>query len=220
VASGAHADAARIATEMSREFGEAYDAYRAARVLAHCVLLAEQDTHVTAAARQSVSEAYWERHRELLEQAVQRAGDQPEVANDLAWFLGCFPDRRFHNPDQAVLLAKRDVAMAPQVGTCWNTLGTVYCRAGQWKDAVATLEKSTQLRSGGDSFDGFFLAMAYQQLGDAQKARQWYDRAVQWMDRNKPQDEELRCFRGEAADMLGIKSEPMRRPSEVSAPKD
>ena len=62
-----------------------------------------------------------------------------------------------------------------------------------------------QLIKGGNSMDWFFLAMAYQQLGEKEKARQWYDRAVQWMDKNQPKNEELRRFRREAAELLGVK---------------
>ena len=31
-----------------------------------------------------------------------------------------------------------------------------------------------------------------------------YDRAVQWMDKNQPKNEELRRFRAEAAQLLGL----------------
>ena len=70
--------------------------------------------------------------------------------------------------------------------------------AGDWKAAIAALEKSMELRKGGDSNDWFFLAMAHWQLGEKDKAREWYDRAVQWMDKNQPKNEELRRFRAEA----------------------
>ena len=39
-------------------------------------------------------------------------------------------------------------------------------------------------------------------LGDRDKARIWFDRAVQWMDRHKPHDDELCRFRAEAEAML------------------
>lgn len=48
--------------------------------------------------------------------------------------------------------------------------------------------------------------MAHWQLGEKDKAREWYDKAVQWMDKNKPQDEELKRFRSEAEELLGIKT--------------
>jgi hypothetical protein len=72
---------------------------------------------------------------------------------------------------------------------------------------VPALEKSMQLHSGGESFDWFFLAMCHWQLRDGYKARSWYDQAVQWMDKNNPQNEELRRFRAEAAALLGIEGE-------------
>jgi tetratricopeptide (TPR) repeat protein len=77
-------------------------------------------------------------------------------------------------------------------------------RAGDWKPAIATLEKSTELRDGGDASDWFFLAMAHWQLGHKDEARTWYDKAIEWMDKNQPQNEELQRFRAEAAELLGV----------------
>ena len=54
------------------------------------------------------------------------------------------------------------------------------------------------LRQGGDVFDWFFLAMAHWQLGHKEEARRWYDRAVQWTEKNKREDEELGRFQAEA----------------------
>jgi hypothetical protein len=48
-------------------------------------------------------------------------------------------------------------------------------------------------------------------LGEKDVARTWYDKAVAWMDKNKSQDEdELRRFRTEAAELLGILAPPPR----------
>jgi hypothetical protein len=65
-----------------------------------------------------------------------------------------------------------------------------------------------ELRSGGDSSDWFFLAMAHWQLGNKEQARQWYEQACKWMDKNKPADEELKGFRNDAATLLGILKPP------------
>jgi hypothetical protein len=46
--------------------------------------------------------------------------------------------------------------------------------------------------------------MAHWQLGEKDKARAWYDRAVAWMDKNQPQNGELKGFRAEAAALLGV----------------
>ena len=50
--------------------------------------------------------------------------------------------------------------------------------------------------------------MAHQQKGDKDQARQWYDRAAIWMEKNKPKDEELLRFRAEAAALLGVSEDP------------
>ncbi|HUQ72674.1 MAG TPA: serine/threonine-protein kinase [Planctomycetaceae bacterium] len=47
--------------------------------------------------------------------------------------------------------------------------------------------------------------------GDVAQARQHYDRAQIWMDQNRPNDEELRCFRDEAAEVLKIDDPPTTR---------
>ena len=82
-------------------------------------------------------------------------------------------------------------------------------RAGEWQAAIEALEKSMELRKGGDAVDWFFLAMAHWQLGHKDEARKWYDKAVEWMDKNQPKNEELLRFRAEAAELLGI-SEPAK----------
>src|SRR6185436_14276713 len=86
----------------------------------------------------------------------------------------------------AVCLAEEALRLKPQDDAFYNTLGAAFYRAERCQEAVATFERSVELRKGGDSNDWFFLAMAYCQLGDKDKAREWHDRAVQWMDENQP----------------------------------
>jgi tetratricopeptide (TPR) repeat protein len=81
-------------------------------------------------------------------------------------------------------------------------------RNGEWQAAVEALTKSTQLRQSGDATDFFFLAMARWQLGDKEQAREWYDKAVAWMDKHDPRDAELLRFRAEAVALLGIPDPP------------
>ena len=57
--------------------------------------------------------------------------------------------------------------------------------------------------------------MAHWQVGNKEEARRWYDKAVEWMEKNKPDDEELRRFRAEAAELLGI---PEKRQPEKEKP--
>ena len=55
------------------------------------------------------------------------------------------------------------------------------------------------------SFNAFFLAMAHWRLGEKDKAPQWLGKGVRWMEKNLPDDEELRRFRSEAEELLGVK---------------
>jgi serine/threonine protein kinase/Flp pilus assembly protein TadD len=142
------------------------------------------------------------------------ANDFPGEARDrrdLAWFLANCPNQQLRNPDRAVSLAKEAVELAPRGGDCWRTLGVAHYRAGDWKAAVAALKKATEIRSGGDSAEWFFLALAHWQLGEKQQARAWYDRAVRRMDEHQPRDEKLRRCRAEAAAVLEVADDPTQQ---------
>jgi tetratricopeptide (TPR) repeat protein len=101
-------------------------------------------------------------------------------------------------------LAKKAVEQAPKNGVYWNTLGAARYRAGDGEGAIAALEKSMELRKGGSSLDWFLLAMAHWQLGAKDQALKWHEKAVVWMDEQRPNDEQLRRLRSEAAELLKI----------------
>jgi tetratricopeptide (TPR) repeat protein len=130
--------------------------------------------------------------------------DSPRALNNLAWFFAACPDARLRDPKQAVELAKKAVALLPEEGNYWNTLGVAHYRAGDYKAAVTALEKSVQLKSGGNSTDWFFLAMSRWKLDEHDRARKAYDRAVRWTEKHALQDEDQRRFGDEAAELLGI----------------
>jgi serine/threonine protein kinase len=163
-----------------------------------------------------------------------QAGSRANVVmrNSHAWFLATCPDTQFRNPKDAVELARQVVKQVPESNP-WRTLGVVHhrpgdmrrtlgvalYRAGDWNAAVEALNKGAKLRQGGDSSDWFFLAMAHWQLRKKDKARQWYDKGVAWMDKYKAKDEELSRFRQEAEELLGIK-EPREQIPEPMAVGD
>jgi tetratricopeptide (TPR) repeat protein len=140
--------------------------------------------------------------------------DTPDGRNYLAWELAARPDPRFSDYKRALELTKQAVEQAPDSGYIWNTLGLAQYRNGNWREAVAALDKSIQLGGGGDSFDRFLLAMAHWQLGNKDQARKWYSRAVQWTEQNEQHAlaeylrEDLARFQDEAAQLLGMKDRP------------
>jgi tetratricopeptide (TPR) repeat protein len=129
---------------------------------------------------------------------------EPGYGSSFAWLLATCPDPKFRDAARAVEVAKKAVESVPESGWAWTTLGVAHYRAGDWKAAVAALDKSMELSKGGGINDWFFLAMAHCRLNDKAEARKWYDKAVEWMDKNAPEDEGLRRFRAEASELLGV----------------
>jgi tetratricopeptide (TPR) repeat protein len=181
--------------------------YRAAGSLAGCGSLVENGDDLYAVEAKALAQVGSDRAKQLLANTLKRskrAPADPRALNNLAWLLATRPEPAWRDPPRAVELATRAVLLAPKAGSHWNTLGITHCRAGDWKAAVTALEKSRELSKGGNSFDWFFLAMAHWQLGDKEQARTWYDQAVQWMEKNQPNDAELCRFRAEAAQLLQL----------------
>jgi WD40 repeat protein len=134
--------------------------------------------------------------------------------NNEAWSLVA------SDAERAIELAQKAVQLAPNKGFYWNTLGVAHYRARHWKPALLALNKSMDLMNGElESFNTFFLAMTYWRLGDEEKARELYDQAVRWIEKNQSvlekqpsNQKELRRFRAEAADLLGLKDTSETQP--------
>jgi serine/threonine protein kinase/Flp pilus assembly protein TadD len=152
------------------------------------------------------------RHGEAIaayRKAVALRPDRALFNNDLAWLLATAPDARLHDPAEAVRLATRASEQYPKAPNVWNTLGVARYRAGEHRAAIAALEKAEELGRGQEfGFNALFLAMAHWQLGERDEARRWYDRAVAWIEEEKPGDEELRRFRAEAEGLLRVAAGP------------
>jgi tetratricopeptide (TPR) repeat protein len=139
---------------------------------------------------------------ELYRKALDVDVDDPVVNNTLAWFLATCQEPCLRDAPLAVRLAQRAATAAPESGEYHTTLGVAHYRNGDHQAAVAELETARRLRGGGDSFDWFFLAMAYGRLGNPEKAEKWFHRAVQWMGSHTPHNGELIRFRAEAGEVL------------------
>jgi hypothetical protein len=96
-------------------------------------------------------------------------------------------------------------------------------RAGDWRGAIEALAKSEELAPGKDLGNkGFFMAMAHWQLGHEDEAGRWYDRAVSWTEKYRPEGRPIRRFRAEAAGLLGLGSgtdrEGQHAPADMTMP--
>jgi hypothetical protein len=69
-------------------------------------------------------------------------------------------------------------------------------------------EPPTDLRSATEANAAFLLAEVHWRLDQKELARRWYEKAAEWMDKNKTEDEKLRGYRDEAAKLLGTVGKP------------
>ena len=128
--------------------------------------------------------------------------------NEAAWSLLGTPETE-RRTDKAMLLAKAAVALEPNSGAYGNSLGMAYYRLGRWRDAIATLEPNLERNAGFAAWDYYILAMAYHQLGDGAKAKDYFDRAVSWHEAKAKETDfqaryraELNAYRAEAEALL------------------
>jgi uncharacterized protein HemY len=140
--------------------------------------------------------------------------------NNQAWALATagLPER---DPERAVALSRRAVALAPGRQILLNTLGVALYRSGRYSEAISVLGQSLAAGKGEfDAFDLLFLAMAHQKLGRPHEARSCFDRAVEWLGRHRDlpptHAAELSAFRAEAIEVLD--RTPTELPADAFAP--
>jgi tetratricopeptide (TPR) repeat protein len=118
-------------------------------------------------------------YRRVCAQMQERFGAtrEPFVASHLLY--ACLPGQEtVEATDRLTQLA--DVA-APEWKGNVRLVGAVAYRRGQWQEAVRRFDEAEKVWSL-RPWDWLFLAMAHHQLNHADKARQYFDRAVAWID--------------------------------------
>jgi WD40 repeat protein len=102
-----------------------------------------------------------------------------------AWRLVTGPAAK-RDPARALELIQQALHDDPDNRALQNTLGVVQYRNKQYAAAIVSLEKSLAAGKGQyDAFDLFFLAMCRAKLGDRDKAKDCFDRAVKWTEAQK-----------------------------------
>ena len=143
----------------------------------------------------------WAKAGTVLGEAKKLEYEHPNWSSELAWWLATWPDEKLRDPPQAVRLAQQAIKAEADNRGHWSNLGTAQYRADNWQEAVTVLEKFNE-----HVHDAFFLAMAHWQLGNKDQARDYFDEAVERMEKHEPDDEELARFHAEAAALLEIKA--------------
>jgi len=144
-----------------------------------------------------------------LNRGLELDPNNSDCLNKFAWYLATGPDSRYWDAERAVKLARKAVQLSPQHSGFRYTLGVAEYRAGNWETAIEHLEEVFQMEGKITSYSSFFLAMAHWRRRYEDAARTWHEKAVDWMDRNDPDNEELLRFRAEASELLG-----MRKPAQ------
>ncbi len=83
---------------------------------------------------------------ELWEKALRLDPDLPEVLNNLAWVKAAYKEENFHNPEEAIKLARRACELSGynQPGML-DTLAVAYAAGGDFPEAIKTAERAIEL---------------------------------------------------------------------------
>jgi tetratricopeptide (TPR) repeat protein len=135
--------------------------------------------------------------------------------NDLAWKMVVPADGDERIAEAAVRSALRACELRPHEPACLNTLGVAQYRQGDYEAAIESLGRSLTLDYNYDDWsigavtDSYVLAMAHAQVGHAEIAEKWFRAADRWTALSRPTNEQLKRFREEAIEVVGIEAEPL-----------
>ena len=138
-----------------------------------------------------------------LEQRRALEPSNAQVANDLSWCLATCPIPSYRDPKRALELALLAVKLAPSSANCWNTLGVVRYRAGDWNGAARATLKSMELSGGASFWDWYTLACCEWRLDQRERARQLLIQAYRRTPPEATQDPFYLELRDEAAALIG-----------------
>jgi serine/threonine protein kinase len=117
------------------------------------------------------------------------------------------PAPRFRNADRAAQLAKKLLQQRPSTAEYWGLLGVAHYRRGDWTSAAEALKRAVELDPG-DRYAPLFLAMTHWRQGNRDQARSQYEKAARTIEERYSAEMQVRRFRAEAAELLGIKPVP------------
>jgi tetratricopeptide (TPR) repeat protein len=152
----------------------------------------------------------WQQALDVLTELLARHPDHSgllqrwcDCGNDLAWLLLNHPELDSRGRAYALSLAARVADRCPDSDVYRNTLGAAYLRNGDPAAAIALLAGTAVSTEAENPFDDVFLAMAYAQLGDREKARHWLAQATLLKEKSYQNHHELADFCDEVHVALG-----------------
>jgi serine/threonine protein kinase len=141
--------------------------------------------------------ALWNEIRPQFPQAVRFVSGMHGASPDWEWFRTSYPDYASQKGTRESLKLQNF-----QTAFWHHLLGRAWFQNDAWQSAINHFAKSAELRSTGQSYDWLHVAMAYHHLGQPEKAKTEYDRAVARIDDAEIPDPELESLRSTAARLL------------------
>jgi WD40 repeat protein len=141
---------------------------------------------------------------ERYRRAVEANPDDAQACNGLAWSYLIAPES-LRDVIAALPLAEKAVRLSPNDRNRLiyrNTLGVAYYRHRRYREAIEMLRPNLETQADWAlAFDLYFLALSHHQLGETQRARDYYDWAVRWSQAQRGMSakhlDELRVIRTE-----------------------
>jgi Flp pilus assembly protein TadD len=122
------------------------------------------------------------------EELLKVVPDDPEALNNVAYTLA----EDLNRPQEALRYAKRAAELRPRDANVADTLGWVYCLAGDTDNAVGTLVSALQTAPSNIAVR-YHVAMAYKKQGKMDQAKREFLQAQQLIEKT-PQDSIAQMF--------------------------
>jgi serine/threonine protein kinase/WD40 repeat protein/tetratricopeptide (TPR) repeat protein len=213
---GKHREAVQALKDLRLPPDQSYSIFAVLEQLPRCVALAEKDPRLGEAERKELVDACLalaQQHRAALLKHPPHASFQ---LTHFAMFLANHADLRFRDSPGALELARAAEAAFPGNYLVATTLGAAHFRAGNLKEAIRFLGR-TSGREGINATRRFFLAMAWCQMGNRDLARRYFDEAVRWTEAFQASAEDPGQLCVEAAGLLGVEVPETLRPPPAGA---
>jgi eukaryotic-like serine/threonine-protein kinase len=155
-----------------------------------------------ATGRREEAQTNFSRSFEILEAWIVGDPQNVDARQTLAWRSLESPVPPWRDPARALLLAEEIQRAQPDSTKVLLLLGVAQLRVGQAAAARSSLDRSIKLAGVGSPTHWLYLALASQRAGEPATARDWYEQATRWIEKNKPGDSELLKLHDEARELL------------------
>ena len=141
-----------------------------------------------------------------IERAIELEPNHPDRKLDLAGvhlqgLIYACPE--LYDAQFALEAARQNFELEPNSEAVRRLLGIALYRNGEYAEAIEH-QQAAMAAYAGEATDPFYLAMQHWKLGQRREARDYYDRAVAWMETTGSKSPELERLKKEASELMGL----------------